>query len=92
MKILSLGTFYYTPSPQWDISSRLLRRVSKGKHIGVDSFSYDERFVWNEYIVRSLLDFRDNLDPRERMELDLCQFIVSRFSPCSLHIDPCVRC
>ena len=77
MKILSMGTFYYAPSPQWDLSSRLIRRVSRGKQLGVDPISYDERFVWNEYIVRSLLDFRDNLDLRERRDLDQCQFIVS---------------
>ena len=28
---------------------------------------YDERFVWNEYIIRSLLNFRERLEPqRER--------------------------
>ncbi|KAG6880180.1 hypothetical protein C0992_004632 [Termitomyces sp. T32_za158] len=41
-----------------------------------DVAAFDERFVWNEYIVRSLLDFRDRLDPSERRDLDRCQFIV----------------
>ncbi|KAI5119505.1 hypothetical protein M0805_002441 [Coniferiporia weirii] len=76
MKILSSGSFYYALSPQWDISSRLSRRIVKGKQIGGDTISYDERFLWNEYIVRSLLDFREKLDHQERLEMDRCQFIV----------------
>ncbi|THH12240.1 hypothetical protein EW145_g127 [Phellinidium pouzarii] len=76
MKILSSNTFYYALSPQWDISSRLSRRIVKGKQNGGDTISYDERFLWNEYIVRSLLDFREKLDPQERQEMDHCQFIV----------------
>ena len=74
MKILSSGTFYYALSPQWDISSRLSRRITKGKQLRSE---YDDRFLWNEYIVRCLLDFREKLDPTERSELDQCQFIVS---------------
>ncbi|KAH8118625.1 inositol polyphosphate phosphatase [Phellopilus nigrolimitatus] len=76
MKIMSSNTFYYALSPQWDISSRLSRRIIKGKQMGGDSIPYDDRFLWNEYIVRSLLDFRDKLDPLERHEMDQCQFIV----------------
>lgn len=76
MKILSSGTFYYAPAPQWDISSRLSRRVVKGKQMGGEVIAYDERFLWNEYIVRSLLDFRGKLDAKERREIDMCQFIV----------------
>lgn len=77
MKILSSGTFYYALSPQWDISSRLSRRIVKGKQLGNEAVAYDDRFLWNEYIVRSLLDFREKLDAVERHEMDRCQFIVS---------------
>lgn len=76
MKILSTGTFYYARAPQWDISSRLGKRISKGKLFGSETISYDERYLWNEYIVRCLLDFREKLDPVERQELDQCQFVV----------------
>lgn len=78
-KILSSGTFYYATEPQWDVSSRLSQRMFKEKGHQRDIASYDERFVWNEYIVRSLLDLRDNLDPHEREEMDRCQFIVRYF-------------
>ena len=73
-KIISAGTFYYAMEPQWDISSRLQRRLSRNEPW--DAATFDDRFVWNEYIVRSLLDFRERLDVHEREELDQCQFIV----------------
>lgn len=84
MKILSSGTFYYALSSTWDISSRLSRRIARGKEYGGSTLVYDDRFLWNEYIVRSLLDFRENLDPDERREMDLCQFIVSSLRGFSL--------
>lgn len=75
-KILSSGTFYHATYPHWDISTRLSERINRESIIGGDLGAFDQRFVWNEYIVRSLLDFRDRLDPQERQELDRCQFIV----------------
>ncbi|KAI0750962.1 inositol polyphosphate phosphatase [Daedaleopsis nitida] len=73
-KIIAAGTFYYAQEPQWDISSRLQRRLARSEPW--DAATYDDRFVWNEYIVRSLLDFRERLDAQERADLDHCQFIV----------------
>lgn len=32
--------------------------------------------MWNEYIMKSLLDFRERLDPEEKRDLDRCQFLV----------------
>ncbi|KAH7930711.1 DNase I-like protein [Leucogyrophana mollusca] len=75
-KILSSGSFYYALEPHWDISSRLSVRLSRERHTSTDLATFDERFVWNEYIVRSLLDFREKLDPHEREDLDHCQFII----------------
>ncbi|KAI0796871.1 DNase I-like protein [Abortiporus biennis] len=75
-KIISAGTFYYALEPYWDLSSRLSQRFQRDSAIAKDVGAYDERFVWNEYIVRSLLDFRERLDPAEREDLDRCQFIV----------------
>ncbi|EGO27701.1 hypothetical protein SERLADRAFT_446933 [Serpula lacrymans var. lacrymans S7.9] len=75
-KILSSGSFYYALEPHWDISSRFSERLSRDRSISMDIGTFDERFVWNEYIVRSLLDFREKLDFHEREELDSCQFII----------------
>ena len=75
-KILSSGSFYYSLDPPWDLSTRLAVRLSRDSHIQYDIGVFDERFIWNEYIIRSLLDFREKLDPHERQDLDRCQFIV----------------
>ena len=75
-KILSSGSFYYALGPHWDLSSRLAERLSRDRG-EADLGAFDDRFVWNEYIVRSLLDFRERLDMQEREDLDRCQFIVS---------------
>ena len=88
-KILSSGSFYFALEPQWDLSTRFSERLpppgdlEKGR--AYDIANFDERFIWNEYIVRSLLDFRDRLDPQERDDLDRCQFIVGLFSHLSTH-------
>lgn len=79
-KILSSGTFYYAYDTPWDLSSRLsvrLSRRARDPNATHDLGNFDERFVWNEYILRSLLDFRARLSEQERMDLDCCQFLVS---------------
>lgn len=82
-KILSSGSFYFALEPQWDLSTRFSERLpppgSMEKGRAHDIANFDERFIWNEYIVRSLLDFRDRLDLQEREDLDRCQFIVGLF-------------
>jgi len=77
-KILSSGSFYHALGPHWDISSRLAERLSRDSG-APDVGAFDVRFVWNEYIVRSLLDFRERLDMQEREDLDRCHFIVRNF-------------
>lgn len=65
-----------------------MQRTGKRKDIA----DFDGRFVWNEYIVRSLLDFRDRIDATEREELDQCQFIVREtFSPERFGLIICFR-
>lgn len=77
-KILSSGTFYYALEPTWDLSSRLAVRLARDAASSRDIGTFDERFIWNEYILRSLLDFRERLDFHEREEMDRCQFLVRR--------------
>lgn len=76
-KILGSGSFYYASEPHWDLSSRMSVRLGRSAGSGSDVALFDERFVWNEFIVRSLLDFRERLDAHERDDLDRAQFIVS---------------
>ncbi|KXN89554.1 Inositol-1,4,5-trisphosphate 5-phosphatase 1 [Leucoagaricus sp. SymC.cos] len=75
-KILSSGTFYYATEPTWDLSSRLSVRLARDAASSRDIGTFDERFIWNEYILRSLLDFRERLDFHEREEMDRCQFLI----------------
>ena len=89
-KIISAGTFYYASEPQWDISSRLQRRLARNEPW--DAATYDDRFVWNEFIVKSLLDFRDRLDAQERDELDQCQFIVRPYPTLEMIVRSVVHC
>ncbi|KAJ7648494.1 DNase I-like protein [Mycena rosella] len=75
-KILSSGSFYYAQDSTWDLSSRLAIRNSRDKHTTWDLGTFDERFIWNAFLIRSLLEFRERLDALEREEFDTCQFIV----------------
>jgi hypothetical protein len=75
-KILSSGSFYYAKDSTWDISSRLAVRLARDKHATWDLGTFDERFIWNAFLIRSLLEFRERLDALERSEFDTCQFIV----------------
>ncbi|KAJ7752739.1 SacI homology domain-containing protein [Mycena maculata] len=75
-KILSSGSFYYAMDSTWDISSRLVVRLARDKHATWDLGTFDEKFIWNAFLIRSLLEFRERLDPLERDEFDTCQFIV----------------
>lgn len=77
-KILSSGSFYHALDPCWDISSRLPVRLAREIAAPHDVGIFDGRFIWNEYIVRTLLDFREKLDSGERRDFDRCQFIVRR--------------
>lgn len=79
-KILSSGSFYYAKDSTWDLSSRLAIRLSRDKLTTWDLGTFDERFIWNAFLIRSLLEFRERLDALERVEFDTCQFIV-----CQLH-------
>ncbi|KAJ7490357.1 SacI homology domain-containing protein [Mycena galericulata] len=75
-KILSSGSFYYAMDSTWDLSTRLAVRLSRDKHATWDLGTFDERFIWNAFLIRSLLEFRERLDASERDEFDTCQFIV----------------
>ncbi len=74
VKILSTGTFYFAARSQWDIGSRVSLRSGLSNN-SMDQ--KDDRFIWNDYIIQPLLDFRGDLDQLEQTELDSCQFIVS---------------
>lgn len=73
-KLVSTGTFYFTPYPQWDLSSRVSESMRQKTQ--PDMASFNGQMLWNEYLVSSLLDFREQLDQEERLEFDRHQYIV----------------
>lgn len=83
-QIFSSGFFYFATEPHWDLSSRLSHRLGPSRTTAKDIASFDARFIWNEYIIRGLLDFRAKLSDGERADLDHCQFLVSGLPPCSV--------
>ncbi len=73
-KLVGSGTFYFTPYPQWDISTRLselLRSPAAARDLGV----FNEHFIWNEYLVSSLLKFRERLEDDDKLQFDQCQLL-----------------
>ncbi len=92
-KYMATGTFYFAQDSTWDISTRLDRRIpaakmreavhgpganSKGGDEEHDVGEYDERFVWNSYMLEPLLEYRKRLVEEERENFDTGGFIVSR--------------
>lgn len=88
-KILSNGHFYFS-SGTYDISTRLEERLRRRDEDISDqstndddgtgqksSSSYDSRFVWNSFLMDSILDFRSNLSFEEKEEFDNAAFVVT---------------
>lgn len=70
-KLFSVGSFYFTPD--FDLTKTVQARTSKAS-LGVHSF--DEHFLWNQFLVSGLLDFRSKLDRKKQMDLDRGGFLV----------------
>jgi hypothetical protein len=73
-KILSNGQFYF--STAFDLSSRLETRVRRGDKPGSVLGVFDERFLWNKFLVSSLLGFREGLTEAGRRTFDSQGFVV----------------
>ncbi|OAC97711.1 hypothetical protein MUCCIDRAFT_116692, partial [Mucor lusitanicus CBS 277.49] len=70
-KLFSVGSFYFTPD--FDLTKTVQARTSKAS-LGVHSF--DEHFLWNQFLISGLLDFRSKLDRKKQMDLDRGGFLV----------------
>jgi hypothetical protein len=72
-KYMESGGFFFAEDGTWDISSRMGESnwVQAGKRAQQSPLeTYDERFVWNETLLKPLLDFRLGLAPPVRAVLD----------------------
>jgi endonuclease/exonuclease/phosphatase family metal-dependent hydrolase len=73
-KLLSGGTFFY--SADFDLTRRLQRRVAdENPSIAIDSL--DAGFLWNSYMVESLVEFRSRLSKAEKVSLDASRILTS---------------
>ncbi|KAG0357701.1 inositol polyphosphate 5-phosphatase [Gamsiella multidivaricata] len=69
-KVLCNGAFFF--SPQFDLTRSIQSRALKlhEKQSAESNLNYDERFLWNMFMLKELLVFRSHLDEQEREELD----------------------
>ncbi|OBZ85798.1 Inositol-1,4,5-trisphosphate 5-phosphatase 1 [Choanephora cucurbitarum] len=70
-KLFSVGSFYFTPD--FDLTKTVQARTSVAS-LGVHAF--DEHFLWNQFLISGLLEFRSKLDRKSQMDLDRGGFLV----------------
>ncbi|KAI8997205.1 SacI homology domain-containing protein [Pilobolus umbonatus] len=70
-KLFSLGNFYFTPD--FDLTKTVQARTSSAS-IGIHSF--DDHFLWNQFLISGLLDFRSKLNRSRQSDLDRGGFLV----------------
>jgi hypothetical protein len=75
-KILSNNHFYFS-SGAYDVSTRLEERIRRRDQDGEGALPYDNRFVWNSFLMDSIMDFRDNLSFQEKSRFDQSGFVVA---------------
>lgn len=73
-KILSNGHFYFS-SGTYDVTTRLEERMHR-KECGDSDVAYDPRFIWNGFLMDSMLEFRQNLEEGEKQAFDEAAFVV----------------
>ncbi|KAL4214955.1 DNase I-like protein [Rhizopus microsporus] len=70
-KLLSVGNFYFTPD--FDLTKTVQARTSVASS-GV--YSFDQHFLWNQFMISGLLEFRSKLDRKKQMDLDRGGFLI----------------
>ena len=72
-RTLSGGTFYY--SVDFDLTNRLQDRLIEGSAFDIDSLDND--YLWNQYMINPLIEFRARLAKHEKEALDLSRILTS---------------
>ncbi|SCV05720.1 LANO_0H13696g1_1 [Lachancea nothofagi CBS 11611] len=65
-KLLSNGSFYY--SSNFDLTSILQKRGMSAHSLSFDN--YEEEYMWNSFLMREIITFRNRLDDTARQVLD----------------------
>ncbi|KAI9305413.1 SacI homology domain-containing protein [Cunninghamella echinulata] len=71
-KLLSNGNFYFTPD--FDLTKTVQSRTLSASTRG--PYSFDDHFLWNQFLISGLLDFRSKLSKKKQMDLDRGGFLV----------------
>ncbi|KAI8067453.1 SacI homology domain-containing protein [Gongronella butleri] len=72
-KLLSSGTFYFTPD--FDLTRTVQARMASNA-TSLAAHAFDTHFLWNRFLISGLLDFRAKLDKKKQMDLDRGGFLV----------------
>ncbi|KAG1152714.1 hypothetical protein G6F37_002561 [Rhizopus arrhizus] len=70
-KLFSTGNFYFTLD--FDLTKTVQARTSVASS-GV--YSFDRHFLWNQFMISGLLEYRSKLDRKKQMDLDRGGFLV----------------
>lgn len=76
-RLFNQGYFYY--SNDFDITSNLQERgFSKAHNSRISAESvYFKKFLWNDYMISDLIEFRSRLSPIEKIEFDRAKFLTT---------------
>lgn len=75
-KLLSNGSFYY--SSNFDVATVLQYRGGSGiSKPGLALDMADRSFMWNNFMIEGLINFRSRLSDAQRQELDDCHFLTT---------------
>ncbi|KAF3481739.1 SacI domain and endonuclease/exonuclease/phosphatase family protein [Arthroderma uncinatum] len=72
-KLLDDGSFFY--SSDFNLTERIQDRVDDP--VAFDIESLDEDFLWNSYMIKPLLQFRNGLGVQDRQKLDSSRLLTS---------------
>lgn len=75
-KFLTDGSFFY--SSDFDLTSTLQNRgvnINGKERLSVDNFHTD--YMWNNFMMEGIIQFRNNLSEREKKILDYCHFLTT---------------
>ncbi|KAL1916229.1 uncharacterized protein VTP21DRAFT_5846 [Calcarisporiella thermophila] len=70
-KLFANGSYYF--SSDFDLTRTVQARITSGVF---DLHAFDDHFLWNWYLLKELLKFRENLSGDEKIQLDRGGFLV----------------
>ena len=71
-RMLSSGTFHY--SNDFDLTNRLQDRLSEQSAFDIDGL--DDEFLWSQYLIKPLLEFRSRLTQPVKQTLDATRILT----------------